>query len=193
MLSLSFPLPAADYIKALQQETELLSREITSLCGTMSVQQLNWKLSVESWSIAQCVKHLEEFNRQYLSSVQNSLLRTRTSNSSTVLYKPGAIGALIMRMVYPGKVKAPAPQQFRPVQSGLPLSVLQEFATVQQQIVELLDTAPKLDLKHIRVASPVTALLRIRLGDVLALLLLHERRHLEQMQRVAHHTQFPRS
>jgi hypothetical protein len=60
-----------------------------------------------------------------------------------------------------------------------------------EQLRAIRREAAGLDLRRTRVVSPVTRLVRMNVGDALALLLTHERRHLGQIGRVRESAGFP--
>ena len=62
--------------------------------------------------------------------------------------------------------------------------VLPEFLTVRDQLGERVRRADGLDLKRIRVVSPVTRLLRLPLGAYFQFVIAHDRRHLWQARQV---------
>ncbi len=187
----------SQHLHTLRQKAEALGQEIASLCGNMTPEQFNWKPSPDSWSVGQCVHHLIVFNTSYFTSLDKSIERARRKYTESGLepahgaYKAGMLGAFLIRMMHPGTLKVRTPQPFRPSQSDIPLSALRDFSTAQQHLSEILLRAADINLNRTRVASPAAGLLRFRLGDILAILLLHERRHMEQIRKITTHASFP--
>ncbi len=64
--------------------------------------------------------------------------------------------------------------------------VLPEFMAVRDQLADRVRRSDGLDLKRVRVVSPVTRLLRLPLGAYLRFVIAHDRRHLWQAQQVRH-------
>ena len=198
---LPFPVPTDQtftrYLHLLAEEAESLEGELSSLCSDLDTEQFNWQPAAGSWSIGQCIRHLTIFNRQYFTSIDKSVEKARRKyveralTRAAGLYKPGLLGGFLMRMMYPARLKVRTPQSFEPSHSDIPLSALRDFASAQRHMTHILRNAGDLDLNRVRVASPAAGLLRFRLGDILTILLLHERRHLEQMQRIINQEEFP--
>ncbi len=188
----------AHYLHMLSRETEILGQEITLLCSGMSGQRFNWKPAPASWSIGQCVQHLVVFNTLYFASIEQSVEKARRKYTARSLksaqgtYKAGTIGGFLIRMMYPGALKVRTPQAFQPSHSDIPHTALRDFSSAQQQLAGILRKCADINLNRTRVASPAAGLLRFRLGDILTILVRHERRHFDQMKRLAAHPLFPR-
>jgi hypothetical protein len=84
----------------------------------------------------------------------------------------------------PVRQKMPAPSRFVPLHGQPVTAVLPTFLHVQSQFILQIDRAAGLDLKRVKVATPISRFLRLSLGAMLAQAAAHERRHLEQARRV---------
>jgi hypothetical protein len=62
--------------------------------------------------------------------------------------------------------------------------VLPTFLHVQSQLILQLALAGGLDLRRVKVATPISPLLKMSLGMMFAQVAAHERRHLQQAWRV---------
>ena len=62
--------------------------------------------------------------------------------------------------------------------------MLPTFLHVQSQLLLQLNRSDGLDLRRVKVATPLSRLLKMSLGLMFAQIVAHERRHLEQAQRV---------
>ncbi|HEX5580297.1 MAG TPA: hypothetical protein VFX39_01900, partial [Gemmatimonadaceae bacterium] len=60
----------------------------------------------------------------------------------------------------------------------------ERFLAQQCTLRGLIDRAHGYDLRAIRIHSPLSRLLTLRLGECLEMLVVHELRHLEQAERV---------
>jgi len=69
--------------------------------------------------------------------------------------------------------------------------VLEAFLHGQRALVDLVDTASRFDLARSRTSSPVSRLIRLNLGDCFAIPIVHEQRHLQQLERIRRHPAFP--
>jgi hypothetical protein len=80
--------------------------------------------------------------------------------------------------------KLEAPSRFIPLHGQPVTAVLPTFLHVQSQFLLQIDCATGLDLRRIKVATPLSRFLRLSLGAMLAQAAAHERRHLDQARRV---------
>jgi uncharacterized damage-inducible protein DinB len=60
----------ADFIKTIFQKGKEAKEKVQSELSNISLQQLNWKPSPESWSIAQCLEHLVISHTVYFPALQ---------------------------------------------------------------------------------------------------------------------------
>jgi hypothetical protein len=68
-----------------------------------------------------------------------------------------------------------------------------EYSTHNRAAVRTIDQLPDEDLSRYRITSPVTALVAMRLDQVVKLIAIHEQRHLQQAIRVLESEAFPKS
>jgi hypothetical protein len=90
----------------------------------------------------------------------------------------------------PGTIKMKAPKVYRPVSNQSKEIVVAEFVSIHGRIRELVVESNGLDLARIKVQSPFPWV-KFSLGQRLALLAAHDRRHLRQAWEVRKHTEFP--
>jgi hypothetical protein len=187
--------------KTLIQELEQYRRQFMAvkdeaeiLLSNLTPEQFNWCSQPGSWSIAQCIDHLNVTGKIYGATVDEKIAEARTQQLFSQGPFPGKwLDNLFVRSLEPPvKRKFKAPKQFIP-QVDKPLdAVSKEFMLLQEQFLTRLQNANGLDLGRIKVASPVSKFLKMRLLGVFGLIAAHERRHLWQAQQVLQHPNFPR-
>lgn len=159
----------------------------------MFAPQLNWKPSAERWSIAQCFDHLITSNKGYLpiiESVRSGKKQTRFVERLPVW--PGLAGKLLIKSLDPASTrKLKAPKSFQPAQSDVSDSVINEFISQQEKVVEGMKSTSDLDLEKIVVTSPAASFVAYSLMDAYRIIVVHEKRHLQQAKRVAEEPAFP--
>jgi hypothetical protein len=84
-------------------------------------------------------------------------------------------------------VRAPAALIPPPARPDAPARLLAQ----QGELRALITEAHGVDLRTVRIPSPISRLLSLRLGEALEMLLLHQRRHLHQAWRVRRASNFP--
>jgi hypothetical protein len=71
--------------------------------------------------------------------------------------------------------------------------VIDDFVTLQDEVIEGMKSTSHLDLEKIVVTSPVASFVTYSLMDAYRIIVVHERRHFQQAQRVATEPAFPNS
>ena len=145
-----------------------------------------------SWSVAECVAHLNLTSRAYTPLLTEGLERARAIGGPVPSrYRMDLVGALISLAAGPmphvggralGKSKTPAPF----VPSGvLPRDhLLAEFDRLQEEMVSFVRAADGLPLGKVKIESPFDARARYNLYSCFVILPRHQMRHLEQASEV---------
>jgi hypothetical protein len=185
----------AKEIEAFRQQFEQLSHDADALVEPLSDDQFNWRPSAASWSVAQCIEHLNTTARLYLPQLDEAIanaIRRGTYGEGPFSYNVfGRLFTLVMEPPVRFRMKATKP--FEPPLSRPRSEVMAAFRAYQVQFADRLRQANGLDLARAKVRSPIVSWMRYSLGSGFALMLAHERRHLWQARRVVAHPDFPRS
>src|SRR5678816_4463844 len=103
-----------------------VSEDVKASFGKLTAEQLNWKPSPESWSVGQCLDHLNTTNRSYYRSfdeVINGSRITRFMERLPVL--PGLFGNLLVKSLDPEATrKLKAPPAFQASSSSIPTTIV---------------------------------------------------------------------
>lgn len=101
---------------------------------------------------------------------------------------------MIRASVHPeAKRRIKAPRTFAPRVSRLPEPALEAFLSTHRDLAHRIDATEELDWHKIRLATPVSTLLRLRLGDAYWILAGHAQRHVDQAVRLTALEEFPPS
>ena len=180
------PLGLSPEVEAFRQQFQAIAAQADALTSPLSDQQFAWQPAPDSWSVAQCLDHLNATARSYLPVMDEGIADAIRRG----LYNPGPftynwLGRYsVWVMEPPSRFRATAPKPFQPAPSRPRHDIMAAFRAYQVQYVDRLRQASGLDLARARVASPAARWLRLPLGSAFALMLAHERRHLEQARRV---------
>jgi hypothetical protein len=168
-----------------------LARRIGMLAGLLGRRQLDWSPPEGGWGIGQVLEHLCIANDSYLDRIRAGLHRAPPllPNQDPV-WQPSLMGGWLARTLVPSPRRLPAPGIYQPAGLARP-GVLEAFLHGQRALVELVDAAGKVDLRRGRISSPVSRLIRLNLGDCFAVTIVHEQRHLGQLERIRAHAAFP--
>ena len=180
------PLGLSPEVDDFRKQFEQIAADADALASPLTDAQCAWQPAPESWSVAHCLDHLNATARSYLPVLDEGVADAIRRG----LYSPGPytynwIGrGFVWIMEPPVRVRAKAPKPFQPAPSRPRHAIMAAFRAYQVQYVDRLRQASGLDLAHARVSSPAARWLRMPLGSAFALMVAHERRHLEQARRV---------
>lgn len=147
--------------------------------------ELNWKESSETWSVLECLEHLNLYGDFYLPEIEKSISNSRFLQP-TQFFKSGMLGNYFAQTMLP-KEKLQKMKTFKdknPSGSKLNLTVVDRFIEQQKKLLELLDKARQVDLTKTKTAISITRLIKLRLGDTLRVIVYHNQRHLVQADNV---------
>ena len=161
--------------------------------GVLKHEQLNWKPAPERWSVAQCFDHLITSNKGFLPIIDTVLKGEKKSSVWQKLpFLPGIWGKLLIKSLDPSQArKMKAPKRFEPAQSDISQSIINDFVEQQNRIIEKMKATANLDLERIVITSPAASLITYSLMDAYRIIVVHERRHFQQAQRVTEASGFP--
>jgi hypothetical protein len=180
------PLALTPEIEDFRRQFEALTIEADALVARLSDAEFSWRPSPDQWSIGECIDHLNAVARAYLPVLDDGIADAiRRSLYGSGPFRYNWIGRLHVFLTRPDSwVRGRAQRLFLPAPSRSRQEVMAAFRAYQVQYVDRLRQCNGLDLSRARTASPVWRWLPIPLGSAFALLIVHERRHLAQAQRV---------
>lgn len=171
-----------------------VSQKVTENFGNLTTQQLNWQPAPNKWSIAQCLDHLCVSNNSYDTEFERILNQQPFTNFwGKIPFLSGFWGNFLLKSVTPEvKTAMQAPPAFKPAQSNLPASILQDFEQSQQNFIGYLTRLQAVQNPDaIKMTSPALSLITYSLAQCLTILAHHELRHFGQALRVLQHPNFP--
>ena len=80
--------------------------------------------------------------------------------------------------------KFQSPKLFLPSQSSIKQSIIDNFIEHQNKLIKYFNSMSENKFEKTIITSPVAGLLTLKLSDVMAIITVHEERHLAQMKRV---------
>ncbi|WP_326983087.1 DinB family protein [Chryseobacterium sp. MYb264] len=145
---------------------------------------LNYRISDDSWSIMECIEHLNRYGNFYIPEINQRILLSRSISDSVFI--SGLLGNYFAKSMYP-KIKVNKMKTFKnmnPIHSRLNKDVLTEFIKQQNHLFKLLDHAQNVSLNKIKTSISISTLIKLRLGDTFRFVIYHNLRHIEQAKRV---------
>lgn len=182
------------YLADLIKQGEQTSEEVSKDFGSLSSEQINWKPSPDKWSVGQCLEHLIATNNNYikiLSKVVDGSYQPGFWQKLGLL--KGVWGKFFKKMVHPDsarKIKAPA--AIRPHQSNIDSSIVNDFTSNIQTVLDLFKKLDGKDLSKITISSPFASIIVYSVKDVCSIIIFHTQRHVNQAVRVMQTEGFPR-
>ena len=180
----------------LQQVKSELDRAIDGvrvLTASLGDAHLNWRTDPTRWSIGQHVQHLSIVAQLYEPHIARAIAKARAAGTlSDGPYSHGWIGRKFIQLAEPPpRRRFPAPKSMHPPSTTDARILLPEFNHAHDRIVALIAASTGLDLGRVTVRTPVSALLRLSLGQAFALLAAHARRHIWHGWQIRNHGDFP--
>ena len=182
-------------MQKLSTATELQQR-LTHILDTverefrpLTVEQLRTKPANGGWSIVECLQHLNLAERYYVRQLQHKVAKLGLVqyNADDQDIESDFVGRLALRFLDPkSTTKLPAPGMVKPrAASSLDSAdVIQQFVALQALQKDLTGRLVYLDWNREKVPTMFGNWLKMRLGDVVRMLVLHTERHIGQAMRV---------
>jgi len=185
----SLPDDVQELLRALDEN----DRRAEDLVRDLDDERFNWRPDERSWSIAQCLDHLNAGSLVYLGPMREALERARRQGAvRRGPIRPGPLGRwFVATLEPPPKRRLPAPKKIVPALRKGKAEVMAEWRRAQVAVKDLLREAAGLDLNGTRFVNPFISLLRFSLGTGFQVLPAHQRRHLWQAERVKGNPRFP--
>ena len=180
-------------LESLVSQADAIAQDTQKVFGGLGKEQLNWKPAAERWSVAQCFDHLITTNSGYLPIIDDVLKNQKKSSVWQKLpFFPRIWGRLLIKSLDPSQTrKMKAPKKFEPAQSEVSGSIIHDFVAQQGQLIEKIKATANLDLERIVITSPAASIVTYSLMDAYRIMVVHERRHFQQAQRVTEESGFP--
>jgi hypothetical protein len=167
----------------LSTEADVLIETVHTTFLDLPQSVLSVKATPEQWSVLECFEHLNRYARFYLPAVGRSILSSKTTFTEKEL-RYSWIGSFSIRMMDPKNVKKQRTfRRMDPSFSDLTRETLTEFLKHQQKLKMLLQQASGIDINTGGVPVEFFKLLKMRTGEALQFVMVHQQRHLAQAQR----------
>ncbi len=173
---------------------KFIQKDVKETYGHLSIENLNWKPNEKEWSIAQCLQHIIVTNNLYFENIQKVADGTHQNNLfSKIPFVIDIIGFGMKKVLSPDwKMKMKTLNMFKPSFSDISESVLNDFNQNQNKFIGLMEATKDLDCRKIKVAEPIGSAVNLRLIDAFEVLVVHEKRHINQSNRIMETVGFPK-
>jgi len=170
-------------IQALSEQTRQIINQVEKL-KTHDLQTLTWKENEISWSILECLEHLNLYGDFYLPQIESKIKSSTTKTE--IEFKSGLLGNYFAKMILP-KEKLNKMKTFKdknPLNANLDKVVIDKFIRQQIKLLDLLNQSANVSLNQVKIQTSISSLIKLKLGDTFRFLINHMIRHLSQIDRV---------
>lgn len=157
-----------------------------ALLGHLTIEQLNWKSNPENWSIAQILDHLIITSQSYFPLVEQ--IKAGQYNlpwTGRIPFLVRFFGPFLVSSLQPDrKRKMKTFLVWEPSTSTIEAGILERFVAQQDQLKNLIQEVVAGNLLEKVVGSPANSFIVYTLRAAFDILVVHEKRHLEQAKEV---------
>lgn len=170
-------------IQSLVEQTRENMNKVEAL-KAYDLHSLTWKENATSWSILECLEHLNLYGDFYLPEIKTKIQQSNTKSEPT--FKSGILGAYFAKSMLP-KEKLNKMKTFKdknPLNAKLERNVIDKFMNQQEELLNLLNESQKVSLNKVKIQTSISSLIKLKLGDTFQFYINHIIRHLKQIERV---------
>ena len=174
-------------------EAPLLIDTANEQFSGLSEAQINWKPSEEKWSIGECLDHLAAAHKLYNSKIKELQPFVEHPGEGSLKFKHTFSGRTILKYVDPNSTnRTKTFKVFKPSVKQINTNVIRSFCEEVEAMISFAEQLQGANLRKIKISSPVTKLLRMNIGDALLINHYHDKRHLNQAEKILNDTNFPK-
>ena len=147
-------------------------------------EELNWRPGEDSWSILECLEHLNLYGDFYIPEMEKSIKRSNTVCQKN--FRSGILGNYFAKAMLP-REKLNKMKTFKsknPIGSALDKTTIKRFIRQQKQLLDLLNQAKKIDLSKTKTGTTISRFVKLKIGDVFRVVIYHNERHLVQINKI---------
>lgn len=163
-------------------ETTRQNLNFAETLKTKSSSQLNWKENKESWSILECLEHLNLYGDFYLPEIEKGI--DNAKSKSEHIFKSGILGNYFAESMLP-KAKLNKMKTFKdknPLNSHLDNNTIDRFMNQQIKMLDLLNKGRAISLNKEKTPISITKLIKLKIGDTFRFVINHNIRHIKQIE-----------
>nr|WP_295868670.1 DinB family protein [uncultured Chitinophaga sp.] len=156
--------------------------------GGQSADVLSYTSQPGTWSALQCLEHLNTYGRFYLPALDKAITAAERNGSQPLeTFKSSWLGAWFTKQMQPtpeGKLRSrmKSPKGHLPSVQPDAADVLREFILQQETMEALMDRAAKINLQKAKVATSLSSLIKLSVGDTFGFMTAHINRHVLQAE-----------
>jgi hypothetical protein len=172
----------AELLQKLNEATEAVSE-----FKQLSIEELNYRTSNDSWSILECIEHLNLYGDFYLPEIEKQISNNKTT---ATVFKSGVIGNYFANLMQSKNGSIKKMKTFKdknPIHAALTVATLDKFLLQLNKLKELLQQSANINLTKTKTAISISSFIKLRLGDTFRFVIYHIERHIIQAESVVQH------
>lgn len=184
-----------EFLKSLDEHFDRVTQRVEKSFYYLPEEELNAKPNEKTWSVAQCIEHLNLTHAHYLKKLQEVEKKAGSQEIDHAFYH-SLKGRFFVRGMAPkdgGLIayKMKTAKALRPLAEREPGAIVLErvvFEDFMRDIAEfkrLLEVFKRVDIKKTKIPTLLGPLVKLSVGDALAFLSAHMDRHLLQAEKTA--------
>lgn len=189
----------SELLKRMSDLTNQLSDDAKKNFLDLTPEQLFWRPNEKTWSIAQCLAHLNAYYSYYIPVFKERIKNTRfrTPGEYFVSSPLGTASVLAVKL---GKVKnvkrrLKAAKDYNPIVNATlkTENAVQDFLAYQDEMIKIIADSRFINIRKAKCTLAVTSFIKLRLGDAFQVVVYHNERHIEQAKNLLKTKSFPTS
>lgn len=173
-----------DHINLLQDEVNVIIQTIQDEFMHLPLEELNWKKSEKSWSILECIEHLNRYSFYYQSRLKMEMSKLPTIENDKPI-KFSWLGKKNVNMVRPGNIrKIKTLRRMNPMNNRLSREVFSEFLSMQSSLLRIINNLNTVNVNRRKIRIESFRIIKMGIGETVVFLVEHQKRHLNQAKRV---------
>ncbi len=179
----------SEFLKQLRLQIVATQYKAEDRFGGQSADVLAYTSQPGKWSALQCLEHLNTYGRFYLPALDKAITAAERSGSRPLdTFKSSWLGAWFTKQMQPtpeGKLRSrmKSPKGHLPSVQPDAASVLHEFIQQQETMEALMDRAVNINLQKAKVATSLSSLIKLSVGDTFGFMTAHINRHVLQAEK----------
>ena len=138
----------------------------------------------DSWNILECLEHLNLYGDFYLPQIDKAI--NNSTSKFEVEFNSGFLGNYFAKSMLPKETvnKMKTFKSKNPLNLKLNNSVIDKFIKQQFHLIDILNKSRHVSLNKVKVATSISSLIKLNLGDTFQFIINHNLRHLKQIDKL---------
>lgn len=178
----------SELLAGLKADTAEIIATVETNFASLSLAELSARPSENSWSVGECLQHLNLYGDYYLPAIKAAL---QAEGQPQPTFKGSALGEYFANSMRPSeadgqpKSKMPTFKDKNPTLLKIEVSetTVSEFLAQQQLFLDYLTQAESKNISRPKIKITISRLIRLSLGDTFRFNIYHNMRHVQQAMR----------